>query len=140
MPSDMVQNTIWGFQLPTWTASVAVVKAEAGAESAPAPTRRGDMPTAAAMPPPQQARVVVARQMVHKIVVELEQKELDLQAARCEVAELKVELGAAKAGHVLATAEAWRPPPASRPSSSVGALLARVSALTIATLAIHVVG
>ncbi|KAL6604062.1 hypothetical protein ACP70R_044423 [Stipagrostis hirtigluma subsp. patula] len=57
------------------------------------------MPTAAATPLPQQARVVVARQMVHKTVVELEQKELELQAARCEVAELKVELGAAKAGH-----------------------------------------
>ncbi|KAL6616311.1 hypothetical protein ACP70R_038581 [Stipagrostis hirtigluma subsp. patula] len=99
------------------------------------------MPTAAAMPPPQQARVVAARQMVHKNVVELEQKELELQAARCEVAELKVELGAAKAGHMLATAEAWRrPPSASRPSSSVGALLAQASALTIATLAVHVVG
>ncbi|KAL6603047.1 hypothetical protein ACP70R_043408 [Stipagrostis hirtigluma subsp. patula] len=130
------------------------MKAEAGAESTPTPTRRGDMPTTAATPPPQQARIVVATapgdvlaaaatppllqcvtmtprppgfapvnaspdggerfataqgvldimagafRMVQKIVVELEQKELELQAARCEVAELKVELGAAKAGHV----------------------------------------
>ncbi|KAL6649661.1 hypothetical protein ACP70R_013885 [Stipagrostis hirtigluma subsp. patula] len=45
--------------------------------------------------------MVGAFHMVQKTVVELDQKELELQAARCEVAELKVELVAAKAGHTV---------------------------------------
>ncbi|KAL6653157.1 hypothetical protein ACP70R_012082 [Stipagrostis hirtigluma subsp. patula] len=136
---------------------LATVKAEAGAESAPAPTRRGDTPASAVTPLPQQGVVVAtakgnslatpppvqsvvmtptspgfapasarwsspdggersaatqgvldtmagAFSMVQKTVAELEQKELELQAAKGEVSQLKVELEAAKAEHAAEVA------------------------------------